>query len=109
MSRRILLVHNFYQQSGGEDRVFHAEAELLRRQGHQVFLYEEHNDRIRQQGALKTAVHTIWSSQSSARLRKVIQENQVELCHFHNTFPLDFAFGVLCFATASRAGCSDAP
>lgn len=87
-SRRILLAHNFYQQSGGEDRVFHAEADMLRRRGHQVFLYEEHNDRIRHQGALKTAFQTIWSSHSYDRLRETIRENQVELCHFHNTFPL---------------------
>jgi hypothetical protein len=34
MARRILLVHNYYQQAGGEDRVVEAEAELLRSYGH---------------------------------------------------------------------------
>src|SRR5205809_773976 len=31
---RILLAHNFYQQPGGEDAVFYAEAALLDRDGH---------------------------------------------------------------------------
>ena len=33
---RLLLVHNYYQQRGGEDVVFEAEAKLLRERGHHV-------------------------------------------------------------------------
>lgn len=37
---RVLLVHNYYQQPGGEDQVFRAEADLLERhgrRGHDVY------------------------------------------------------------------------
>ena len=33
---RILVVHNYYQQAGGEDEVFRAEVALLREHGHEV-------------------------------------------------------------------------
>jgi len=33
---RILVVHNYYQQAGGEDEVFSAEVALLREHGHEV-------------------------------------------------------------------------
>ena len=33
---RILVVHNYYQQAGGEDEVFRAEVALLRERGHDV-------------------------------------------------------------------------
>ena len=38
---RVLVAHNFYQQPGGEDTVFFAETELLRRYGHEVFEYTD--------------------------------------------------------------------
>jgi glycosyltransferase involved in cell wall biosynthesis len=88
MTRRILLIHNLYQQAGGEDRVVEAEAEMLLKQGHDVFLYTDDNDRIPQAGRLSTAVQTIWSRSSYSRILALLRENAIELCHFHNTFPL---------------------
>jgi glycosyltransferase involved in cell wall biosynthesis len=88
MARRILLVHNFYQQAGGEDRVVEAEAELLRSYGHRVFRYTDNNDRIVHIGKIEAAVQTIWSHASYRKLLKLIREESIELCHFHNTFPL---------------------
>jgi glycosyltransferase involved in cell wall biosynthesis len=88
MSRRILLVHNLYRQAGGEDRVVEAEAEMLRRQGHTVFRYTDDNERISGLGIARTAVEAVWSSRSYRRLSEVIRRNRIELCHFHNTFPL---------------------
>ena len=43
---RIILAHNFYLLSGGEDRVFSDEFELLRERGHKVFQYVDDNKRI---------------------------------------------------------------
>ena len=42
----ILLVHNHYQQRGGEDSVFETECAMLRGAGHTVICYEKHNDEI---------------------------------------------------------------
>lgn len=88
MSRRILLVHNLYQQVGGEDRVVEAETELLRSHGHQVFHYQEDNDRITTLTKIQVAVQTIWNQASYRSLLKLIRGEGIELCHFHNTFPL---------------------
>jgi hypothetical protein len=33
---KVLMVHNYYQQGGGEDKIFEAEASVLEEHGHQV-------------------------------------------------------------------------
>ena len=40
---RILIAHNFYEQSGGEDAVFYSEAALLEQHGHAPLRYVLHN------------------------------------------------------------------
>jgi hypothetical protein len=49
---KILVLHNRYQQQGGEDEVFAQEVRLLRRMGHTVVEYEDTNDRLHQIGAV---------------------------------------------------------
>lgn len=88
MSMRILLAHNFYQQSGGEDVVFYAETELLRRHGHEVRHYTEHNDRIRQMSRPRLFRETLWSTATLRHLKRLLKEWQPDVVHFHNTFPL---------------------
>jgi glycosyltransferase involved in cell wall biosynthesis len=84
----ILLVHNSYQQPGGEDRVFQMEADLLRSHSHTVFLHRSHNDDVAQSGRAALFAKTIWNRQSYADLRRIIRENKIDLVHLHNTFPL---------------------
>ena len=43
---KILFCHNYYQQPGGEDQSFAAEASLLESHGHQVLRFTRHNDAI---------------------------------------------------------------
>ena len=43
---RILLAHNFYQQPGGADALFYAEAALLEQHGHAPLRYVMHYDQI---------------------------------------------------------------
>jgi glycosyltransferase involved in cell wall biosynthesis len=85
---KILQCHNFYQQAGGEDQVFHDEAHLLRDYGHEVIQFTRHNDAIREMPAWKVAVHTIWNRETCADLRRVLREERPEIVHFTNTFPL---------------------
>jgi glycosyltransferase involved in cell wall biosynthesis len=89
--KRILLVHNSYQQHGGEDAVFDAERELLSARGHQVFVYKRHNDEIKQYGLIEKAslsLRTLWAWDSRAEMRELIRQVQPDVAHFHNTFPL---------------------
>lgn len=88
---KILIVHNYYQNSGGEDVVFQAEAELLRQHGHSIVTYIRNNDEISHYGLFKRAslsVNTVWSKNSRHAVGEIIANEHPDVAHFHNTFPL---------------------
>ena len=85
---RILLVHNYYQLAGGEGLVFRAEVDLLKARGHTVFEYTAHNDRLASAGAIETAVTTVWNREAYQDLRDLVEQQRIQVVHFHNTFPL---------------------
>jgi glycosyltransferase involved in cell wall biosynthesis len=90
---RVLAVHNYYysRNPSGENVVFDAECELLRRNGHQVDLHVRRSDEIRAQGAwgaVKGAMATPWNPFEARRLRKDVDRLQPNVMHVHNTFPL---------------------
>jgi glycosyltransferase involved in cell wall biosynthesis len=88
---KLLLAHNRYRQSGGEDEVFLRESELLRSGGHEVVEYTPHNSEIAEGGILnkaKIAMRALWARDSVARLRSLLRRERPDLAHFHNTFPL---------------------
>jgi glycosyltransferase involved in cell wall biosynthesis len=84
----ILLLHNHYQQPGGEDRVFVNEAQLLEAAGHRVTRYSLHNDAVASLGRARLAAATLWNRRVHGELRRLIRRDAIDLCHFHNTFPL---------------------
>lgn len=87
----ILLVHNRYQQAGGEDVAVAAEAGLLERHGHSVLRYEVSNRVIaadRTGSGVATAVRSVWNRRSYAELRSLIRRHGSAVVHCHNTFPL---------------------
>jgi glycosyltransferase involved in cell wall biosynthesis len=85
---RILAVHNYYQQPGGEDRCFEAEVAMLRAEGHEVVEYCADNDEIGGLGRLTAALRTVWSRRGYRQVRDLIREHRPQVVHFHNTFPL---------------------
>ena len=66
---KILLVHNSYQQPGGEDQVFAQEADLLRSHDHQVLLYHVSNDQVTGTNPLVLLGKTIWNDTTYQELR----------------------------------------
>jgi glycosyltransferase involved in cell wall biosynthesis len=68
--------------------VFAAEAALLESKGNQAMTYEEHNARIDGLSAASAAAGAVWSAASARRLGKLVRSHQVDIVHFHNTFPL---------------------
>ena len=91
VKRKVLIVHNYYQQPGGEDEVFRNEGELLRSKGHSVTEYIRRNDEIRDYGLshkVMLSARTVWSQESVKDLRKIIIEKKPDIAHFHNIFPL---------------------
>jgi glycosyltransferase involved in cell wall biosynthesis len=85
---RVLLVHNHYQQPGGEDRVFAAEGRLLETQGHRVSRYTVHNDQVKDLAPLALAKATVWNKTTWQELHTLIRGIRPEIVHLHNTFPL---------------------
>ena len=88
---KILLVHNSYQEPGGEDVVFQQEGELLRRAGHQVLEYRRSNHEIETYSAIRRldlVRSTVWASDSRSTLGRLLRSNRPDLVHVHNTFPL---------------------
>jgi glycosyltransferase involved in cell wall biosynthesis len=85
---RILRVHNFYQQPGGEDQCFSAEVSLLRAHGHEVFVYTVHNDQIKEMNRFRLAGRTLWNSETYWSVRRIIREHRFKVMHCNNTFPL---------------------
>ena len=84
----IITVHNYYQQRGGEDRVFSSESRLLERRGHNVFRYTMHNDLIANMNGFKLAISTIWNQRAASSLKYLVEQHKPQVIHFHNTFPL---------------------
>jgi glycosyltransferase involved in cell wall biosynthesis len=84
----VLLVHNFYQQPGGEDAVFADEAKMLRNRGHDVRQFTVHNDAVAGMGKLELARRTIWNRAAYDALRDAAAAHRADVVHFHNTLPL---------------------
>ncbi len=85
---RVLVAHNYYQQPGGEDTVFAAETELLRRYGHEVVEYTERNERINSMNIGTVALKMIWSLSSKKKIIEILDRTKPDVAHFHNTFLL---------------------
>jgi len=93
---RILLVHNYYQDPGGEDGVFHQESDALQ---------ERHTtDRLtfrNRKGAAGLVQYLLYPYNifASFRLRKKIREFAPDVIHIHN---IHYASGPILFRTARR-------
>jgi glycosyltransferase involved in cell wall biosynthesis len=85
---RAVVVHNFYQQPGGEDQVFKDEVALLRGRGHHVQTFTVHNDEVAQLGRLSLARKTLWNRDAYQRMHELVRRERADVVHFHNTFPL---------------------
>lgn len=86
---KILLVHNTYQQQGGEDVVFEQERRLLEHAGHEVILYQRSNWEIEGYSAVKRlglAAHMVWAHDTQREIAWLLQEKRPDLAHIHNTF-----------------------
>jgi glycosyltransferase involved in cell wall biosynthesis len=86
---RVIIVHNHYQQAGGEDVVVQDEYGVLASHGHQVRLLEASNDHIQGWAArAQTALSVAYSPSSRRRMAAAISEFKPDLVHVHNFFPV---------------------
>lgn len=85
---RVLVVHNGYQQRGGEDSVVEAELALLRDGGHAVEAYRRHNDEIDALPRAQLARDALWSRRTSREIEALVASFAPDVIHVHNTHPL---------------------
>jgi glycosyltransferase involved in cell wall biosynthesis len=86
---KIVLVHNEYQQPGGEDVVFIQEKQILERAGHQVILYQRSNHEITDLSTfdrLLLPARVIWSAKSHREFGSLLAAERPDIVHVHNTF-----------------------
>ena len=86
---KVVLVHNTYQQPGGEDVVFNQERQMLELAGHHVVTFCRSNwDTDEYKGILRIvlAKQAIWNARSREAFLNLLREEKPDLVHVHNTF-----------------------
>jgi glycosyltransferase involved in cell wall biosynthesis len=90
-SVKILLVHNFYRQHGGETAVFEAERRMLLAAGHSAISYTRDSNEIEGFGPWQRAMlppGAIWARDSHREIGALLASERPDVAHFTNTFPL---------------------
>lgn len=85
---KIVLVHNTYQQAGGEDVVFEQECKLLQRHGHDVVTYRRSNQEIDKLSFIERATlakRAIWASDTHRDFGALLDRENPDAVHVHNT------------------------
>ena len=88
---RILQVHNFYAQYGGECRVVEAERALLEQSGHEVIPIHAHSVNIggmRLLGKASILARTVFNPAVEADLCAAYDRLRPDVAHVHNVFPM---------------------
>ena len=86
---KIALVHNEYQQPGGEDVVFEQEKRILERGGHEVVTYRRSNHEIAELSAIgrrTLVIRTVWASDTHHDFGALLDREKPDVVHVHNTF-----------------------
>ncbi|MEY8337951.1 glycosyltransferase family 4 protein [Lachnospiraceae bacterium 62-35] len=89
--KKVLIVHNYYQIPGGEDTVVENEKKLLEEHGHKVVLYTRHNLEIKDMSRLqklRLPFTTIYNPITYYEIKRIIQEEHIDIVHVHNTLNL---------------------
>ena len=101
---KILLVHNEYQQPGGEDAVFGLEQRLLSRFGHQVVTYRRSNHEIDRYSTVRRLLlvrQMTWASDTQRDIAGLLRRERPDVVHVHNTFT---QISPSIYAECSKAG-----
>lgn len=88
---RILLVHNYYEQPGGESGVFENLLRLLKRVGQDVEVYSRDNSEIANFSVKDKAamgVGAFFSVRTWSELRALVQRRRPDVALVQNVFPL---------------------
>lgn len=88
---RVLFLHNFYQQFGGEDQAAIAERDLLERNGNELLCLTRHNDEMKSYSVWDKAAffpRTIYSHRTEQEIKKAVEQFKPHVAFVHNVYPL---------------------
>jgi len=88
---KILLCHNFYQQSGGELVAVLALKSLLEQRGHNVVFYTKDNLEVKEYNKKQKIAffpRTLFSQDTYHSLYQIVAREKPDIAHVHNVFPL---------------------
>jgi glycosyltransferase involved in cell wall biosynthesis len=88
---KTLLIHDFYQQFGGEDAAALADKALLESKNQEVLLYTRDNSEIRDFSLvekLKAPIQALFSWQTKDELTRLVRSERPDVAYVHNFFPL---------------------
>jgi glycosyltransferase involved in cell wall biosynthesis len=86
---KILMVHNAYQQAGGEEVVFQSEKSMLEQNGHEVIPYVRSNMELRDARFVEkiaVAPRMVWSEKARIEIAALLDSEHPDIVHIHNTF-----------------------
>jgi glycosyltransferase involved in cell wall biosynthesis len=85
---KVLLVHNSYQQPGGEDTVVDLEQQLLEAYDHEITTYRRSNHELKRSpfSVIGQSLNAIWSLDTFREFSAVLADQKPDVVHIHNTF-----------------------
>lgn len=89
--QNILIVHNYYQITGGEDTVVANEKKMLEEHGHKAILYSRNNAELKQMSKFQKLflpITTIFNPRTYKEIKSLIKLENIEIVHVHNTLNL---------------------
>jgi glycosyltransferase involved in cell wall biosynthesis len=88
---RLLLIHNYYREKGGENAAFELLVRLLREQGHDLAEYSRHSielDRLSIPQRIKTLAAGFHSSRTVREVTRLVRTHRPQVALVQNVFPL---------------------
>jgi len=88
---RVLTVHNYYRNRGGEARTLESEKKVMESKGHHVCVYSRDNKEISDSRLIQLwqlAVNVFFSLRTYREVTKLIRRFAPDVVHIHNVFPL---------------------
>jgi glycosyltransferase involved in cell wall biosynthesis len=85
---KILLIHNFYSQTGGEDMYVLSLKKLLESKGHTIYLLKRENT-IKNSGIIQnvcTFINLFFNLTVEKELRNILEKEKPDIVHVHNIY-----------------------
>jgi len=91
MPFKVLVIHNYYQQPGGERAAVENQIALLRERGHEVILYTRDNAETGHYESWRRVAFfpdTVFSRRTCREIQSLVSSEHPDVAHVHNVFPL---------------------